>query len=155
MAAQWADGGAARSALMQDETAGLSSTLTGMGSLSYGETAGERMRTGLMLNDPEEEHSCFADNTHNDHFYNGVGIRNVYLGEYVRTDGATVSGPSVSDLVAAENPELDQKCAPVFRMQCWRLVASRRRQRQGLPMTRCLLAAMRAARRLSWAASTA
>jgi Uncharacterized iron-regulated protein len=26
--------------------------LTGMGSLSYGEQAGERMRLGLMLNDP-------------------------------------------------------------------------------------------------------
>jgi putative iron-regulated protein len=107
MAAQWADGGAARTTLMADEQAGLSAILTGMGSLSYGETAGERMRLGLMLNDPEEEHSCFADNTHNDHFYNGVGVRNVYLGSYTRTDGTTVDGPSLSDLVAATNPDLD------------------------------------------------
>jgi putative iron-regulated protein len=107
MSAQWADGGAARATLMADEQAGLSAILTGMGSLSYGETAGERMRLGLMLNDPEEEHSCFADNTHNDHFYNGVGIRNVYLGSYTRTDGTTVEGPSLSDLVAATNPDLD------------------------------------------------
>ncbi|WP_292290052.1 imelysin family protein [Marivita sp.] len=106
---QWAEGGDARDHLMQDEQAGLSAILTGMGSLSYGETAGERMRLGLMLNDPEEEHSCFADNTHNDHFYNGVGIQNVYLGRYVRIDGETVSGPSLSDLVAAENPDLDQE----------------------------------------------
>ena len=107
--AQWAEGGDARDTLMADEQAGLSAILTGMGSLSYGETAGERMRLGLMLNDPEEEHSCFADNTHNDHFYNGVGIQNVYLGRYVRIDGETVSGPSLSDLVAAENPDLDQE----------------------------------------------
>jgi putative iron-regulated protein len=107
MSAQWADGGAARTTLMADEQAGLSAILTGMGSLSYGETAGERMRLGLMLNDPEEEHSCFADNTHNDHFYNGVGIRNVYLGSYTRTDGTTVEGPSLSDLVAATNADLD------------------------------------------------
>lgn len=107
--AQWAEGGAARDYLMQDEQAGLSAILTGMGSLSYGETAGERMRLGLMLNDPEEEHSCFADNTHNDHFYNGVGIQNVYLGRYTRIDGTTVSGPSLSDLVAAKTPELDQE----------------------------------------------
>ena len=33
-----------------------------------------------MLNDPEEEHDCFADNTHNSHFYDALGIRNVYLG---------------------------------------------------------------------------
>ncbi|MDX5414531.1 MAG: peptidase, partial [Rhodobacterales bacterium] len=107
MAAQWAEDGAARASLMADENAGLAAILTGMGSLSYGETAGERMRLGLMLNDPEEEHSCFADNTHNDHFYNGVGIRSVYLGSYTRTDGTTVSGPSLSDLVAAKDAGLD------------------------------------------------
>jgi putative iron-regulated protein len=78
-----------------------------MGSLSYGETAGERMRLGVMLNDPEEEHSCFADNTHNDHFYNGVGIQSVYLGSYTRMDGSIVEGPSVSDLVAATDADLD------------------------------------------------
>ena len=105
--AQWAEDGAARGDLMADEEAGLTAILTGMGSLSYGETAGERMRLGLMLNDPEEEHSCFADNTHNDHYYNGVGIRNIYLGRYVRTDGTSVSGPSLSDLVAADDPSLD------------------------------------------------
>jgi len=109
MAAQWVEGGAARAALMEDETAGLSAMLTGMGSLSYGETAGERMRLGLMLNDPEEEHSCFADNTHNDHFYNGIGIQNVYHGTYTRIDGTNVSGPSLSDIVAGMDPALDME----------------------------------------------
>ena len=109
MVAQWEESGAARAALMADETAGLSAMLTGMGSLSYGETAGERMRLGLMLNDPEEEHSCFADNTHNDHFYNGVGIQNVYRGEYTRIDGTLISGPSLSDLVSVSNPTLDME----------------------------------------------
>ena len=107
MAAQWAEDGAARAALSADTDAGLAAMLTGMGSLSYGETAGERMRLGVMLNDPEEEHSCFADNTHNDHFYNGVGVRNVYHGEYVRVDGSLVSGPSLSDLVAGTDAALD------------------------------------------------
>jgi len=107
--ARWADAGAARENLMADEQAGLKAMLTGMGSLSYGETAGERMRLGLMLKDSEEEHSCFADNTHNDHDFNGGGIRNIYLGRYMRTDGTTVSGPSLSDMVAAENSELDKE----------------------------------------------
>jgi putative iron-regulated protein len=107
MAVAWADGGEARTELMGDANAGISAILTGMGSLSYGETAGERMRLGVMLNDPEEEHSCFADNTHNDHFYNGVGIQNVYLGEYIRVDGSLVSGPSLSDLVAETDAVLD------------------------------------------------
>ena len=107
MAAQWADGGAARNTLLSDEDAGIVAILTGMGSLSYGEQAGERMRLGLMLNDPEEEHDCFSDNTHNSHYYDGLGVRNVYLGEYVRIDGSLVSGPSLSDLMAATDADLD------------------------------------------------
>ncbi|KPD12753.1 imelysin family protein [Phaeobacter sp. 11ANDIMAR09] len=107
MTAQWATTGDARTGLLADETAGISAMLTGMGSLSYGETAGERMRLGLMLNDPEEEHDCFSDNTHNSHYYDGLGVQNVYLGEYIRVNGALVSGPSLSDLVSASDPALD------------------------------------------------
>lgn len=107
MAAQWATTGEARTGLLADETAGISAMLTGMGSLSYGETAGERMRLGLMLNDPEEEHDCFSDNTHNSHYYDGLGVQNVYLGEYVRVNGELVSGPSLSDLVTESDPALD------------------------------------------------
>lgn len=107
MSAQWADGGDARANVMADEGAGISAMLTGMGSLSYGEQAGERMRLGLMLNDPEEEHDCFSDNTHNSHYYDGLGIQNVYLGSYTRIDGSTVSGASLSDLVAEADAALD------------------------------------------------
>ncbi len=107
MAAAWAEGGEGRATVLADEDAGISAILTGMGSLSYGEQAGERMKLGLMLNDPEEEHDCFSDNTHNSHYYDGLGIRNVYLGSYTRVDGSTVTGPSLSSLVAAADPAVD------------------------------------------------
>lgn len=107
MVAQWQDNGAARGELMADEVAGISVILTGMGSLSYGEQAGERMRLGLLLNDPEEEHDCFSDNTHNSHFYDALGIRNVYLGSYTGIDGKIVSGPSLSSLVAEADSAVD------------------------------------------------
>lgn len=107
MAAQWGEAGQGRTTLLSDEDAGIAAMLTGMGSLSYGEQAGERMRLGLMLNDPEEEHDCFSDNTHNSHYYDGLGVQNVYLGEYVRVTGALVSGASLSDLVVATDPALD------------------------------------------------
>lgn len=107
MSAQWTDDGAARAALNKNTDAGLAAILSGMGSLSYGEVAGERMRLGVMLNDPEEEHSCFADNTHNDHYYDGLGVQNIYLGEYIRVDGTLVSGPSLSDLVSETDANLD------------------------------------------------
>jgi putative iron-regulated protein len=107
MVANWNAGGPARATLAADPAAAISAMLTGMGSLSYGELAGERMKLGLMLNDPEEEHDCFSDNTHNSHYYDGVGIRNVYLGSYTRVDGSVVDGPSLADLVAAADPALD------------------------------------------------
>lgn len=110
MAANWTQAGAARAALTDgNASAGLSTILTGMGSLSYGELAGERMKLGLLLHDPEEEHDCFSDNTHNSHLYDVVGIRNVYLGEYKRPDGSMVSGPSLSALVAEKNKALDME----------------------------------------------
>lgn len=107
MTTQWLQSGAARAALTANEDVGLAAILTGMGSLSYGEQAGERMRLGLMLNDPEEEHDCFSDNTHNSHYYDGLGIQNVYLGEYTRVDGTLVNGPSLADMMAASNADLD------------------------------------------------
>jgi putative iron-regulated protein len=104
MVAAWGPGGEARATVLADETAGLRAMLTGMGSLSYGELAGERMRLGLLLNDPEEEHDCFSDNTHMSHAMDQAGIVNVWAGRYQRVDGSVVSGPSLADLVTAADP---------------------------------------------------
>ena len=106
--AQWAPGGDASEALINGDVGeGLTTIVTGMGSLSYGELAGERMQLGLLLHDPEEEHDCFSDNTHNSHYYDAMGIRNVYVGEYRRIDGSMVSGPGLSSLVAASSADVD------------------------------------------------
>ncbi|MEM9279998.1 MAG: imelysin family protein [Pseudomonadota bacterium] len=107
MVGNWTTNGEARKAVMENPGNGISTILTGMGSLSYGELAGERMKLGLLLHDPEEEHDCFADNTHNSHLYDQVGIQNVYLGSYKRIDGSTVSGPSLAQMVAAKDSSLD------------------------------------------------
>jgi putative iron-regulated protein len=110
MVAQWAADGAARKALGDGSTdAGLVAIFTGLGSLSYGELAGERMKLGLLVHDPEEEHDCFSDNTHHSHYYDAMGIRNVYLGSYTRIDGSKVQGPSPSDLVKAKDPVVDER----------------------------------------------
>ncbi len=109
MVGDWGQTGAARAAVTTDPQAGLLAILTGMGSLSYGELAGQRMKLGLMLNDPEEEHDCFSDNTYNSYYYDGVGVRNVYLGSYTRVDGSVVSGPSVAELVASADPAVDRQ----------------------------------------------
>ncbi|MFK3791669.1 MULTISPECIES: imelysin family protein [Pseudomonas] len=86
---------------------GLRKMLFGMGSLSLGELAGERMKVSLEANSPEDEQDCFSDNTHNSHFYDAKGIRNVYLGEYTRVDGTKMTGASLSSLVAKADPAAD------------------------------------------------
>ncbi|SNR27963.1 imelysin family protein [Puniceibacterium sediminis] len=107
MVAQWAPEGEARTALTSDENAGLQAILTGMGSLSYGELAGQRMKLGVLLNDPEEEHDCFSDNTQWSHYYDALGVQQAYLGEYTRIDGTHIEGASLSDLVGAVNAAAD------------------------------------------------
>ncbi|MFY1018114.1 MULTISPECIES: imelysin family protein [Pseudomonadaceae] len=110
MVEQWKDGveGNYRSELVADSGEnGLRKMLFGMGSLSLGELAGERMKVALEANSTEDEHDCFSDNTHNSHFYNGKGIRNVYLGEYKKVDGSTLTGPSLADLVAKADAQAD------------------------------------------------
>lgn len=109
MTENWSSSGPARTALTANPQSSLSAILIGMGSLSYGELAGERMKLGLLLNDPEEEHDCFSDNTHNSHLYDALGIQNVYLGTYRRLDGSVIDGPSVSDLVSERDETLDSE----------------------------------------------
>lgn len=107
MVGNWTADGAARAARAALPELGISAILTGMGSLSFGEVAGERMKLGLLLHDPEEEHDCFSDNTHVSHLNDAIGVQNVYLGKYVRVDGSVVEGPSLSDVIAAKDAALD------------------------------------------------
>ena len=115
MVANWQANGTARKGLENGSSkAGLTSILTGLGSLSYGELAGERIQLGLMLHDPEEEHDCFSDNTHNSHYYDLIGMINVYTGRYVRIDGRVVSGPVISNLVKSIDPGLNKEMMDKF-----------------------------------------
>ncbi len=87
----------------------LRKMFVGLGSLSRGELAGERLEVALASQDQEDEHSCFSDNTHRDAVTNAKGIENVWLGRLVRVDGSTLQGPGLRDLVAAKNAALADK----------------------------------------------
>ena len=84
-----------------DTDAALTNIITGIGELSRGELAGERMTVAYEARSQEDEHSCFSDNTTADIVGNARGIQIVYTGNY-----GVVSGPGVMDLVAATNPAL-------------------------------------------------
>ena len=79
----------------------LTDIITGIGEMSRGELAGERMVVAYEERSQEDEHSCFSDNTNADILANAVGIQRVYTGNY-----GDVWGPGVMDLIAAEDPQL-------------------------------------------------
>lgn len=83
----------------------VNNIFTALGELSKGELSGERMFVAVDSGDQENEHSCFADNTHVDIIENYRGLVNVYTGSYLRTTGATVSGESYSAIGTEINPE--------------------------------------------------
>jgi putative iron-regulated protein len=102
---QWKpDTGAYRTEFLADPKGAITKMFRGIGALSSGELAGERMNVAFETKDQEDEHSCFSDNTDADIRNNASGIRMVYL-----ADGAGVTGPSLSSLVAAVDPALDTK----------------------------------------------
>lgn len=88
-----------------DQVEALRRMLFGMGSLVLGELAGERMKVALIAHSTEDEHDCFSDNTHNSHYFDMLGVANVYRGDYRRRDGSLIDGPGIDDLLAAGHPE--------------------------------------------------
>ncbi|WP_029029408.1 imelysin family protein [Salinarimonas rosea] len=133
MVAAWEDGGAARADIAgKGAEGGLATILTGLGSLSYGELAGERMKLGLLLHDPEEEHDCFSDNTHNSHYYNQVGMQALYGGRYERTDGSIVEGPGLADYAQAQAPEAAQAVSAAMEEAHARLAVMKQRADDGI-----------------------
>jgi len=110
VAKQWAPG--AKNYRAKFEKGGQESVrkmLLGLGALSRGELAGERLEVAMNSQDQEDEHSCFSDNTHRDVVNNARGIQNVWLGEYKRADGSQVKGASLRELVAGKNAALAEK----------------------------------------------
>jgi len=105
----WAPGAKSYRASFVGNPANVAKMMRGIGALSRGELAGERLEVALDSQSQEDEHSCFSDNTHRDVVANAVGIRNVWRGEYKRLDGSLLKGPSLRDLVAAKNPGVAAK----------------------------------------------
>ena len=87
--------------MAMDVNNSLNNIITGIGELSRGELAGERMTVAYEERSQEDEHSCFSDNTVADIIGNARGIQMVYTGDYGLT-----TGPGVMDLVAAVNEDL-------------------------------------------------
>lgn len=106
-------GGNYRAKFEQEGLESVRKMLVGIGSLSRGELAGERMEVALASQDQEDEQSCFSDNTHRDIVNDAIGIQNVWTGHYRTVDGQMLEGPSLKDWVdeadAAVSTQLTQQ----------------------------------------------
>jgi len=107
--------------LASDEQAALTKVLFSMGSLALGELAGERMKVALEANSTEDEHDCFSDNTHYSHYYNALGIANIYSGNFQRTNGNWLRGPSLESLIKDISPTLAKSLTNAFELTQARL----------------------------------
>lgn len=97
-----------RAAFEKNGKESIRKMLVGLGSLSRGELAGERLEVALYSQDQEDEQSCFSDNTNRDAIANAQGILNVWTGTYRRADGTDLTVPSLAELVAASAPQTSQ-----------------------------------------------
>ena len=97
-----------RAKFVASPSGSIANFLTGAFRYADGELSVERMQVALDAEEDaerqENEQSCFSDQTHMDIILGQKGIRNVYVGEYTRTDGSTVKGMSLSILVTSKNP---------------------------------------------------
>jgi putative iron-regulated protein len=105
----WAPNANYRARFERSGVESLRKAFVGLGSLSRGELAGERLEVALASQDQEDEHSCFSDNTHRDVVANALGIENVWLGRYRRADGRVLQGASLRDLVAVKDTALAER----------------------------------------------
>ncbi len=85
-----------------ETSAALTHIFTGIGELSRGELAGERMNVAYAERSQEDEHSCFSDNTTADIIGNAKGIQIVLNGEFPNAQDDT----SLIDLVGETDAEL-------------------------------------------------
>ncbi len=106
----WAENGAYRATFLALEPReALRRVLVGLAALAGPELAGQRINVAYTTKDQNDEHSCFSDTTNADLANDVLGIANVYHGRYTRTDGTTIQGPGLSDLVAARDADLDAR----------------------------------------------
>ena len=101
---QWKPGASYRSSFLAlTSDIAITKILTGAAKLSKGELAGERMVVAVENQNQEDEQSCFSDNTHRDIYSNAQSIHNIINGAYKNTDGSSISGTSLLDVLKLVN----------------------------------------------------
>jgi putative iron-regulated protein len=101
---QWTPGAAYRTTFVAGGLDSIAKALSGLGKLSKGEMAGERISAAYESKERRDQHDCFSSVTLLDYQRDLEGIQAMYLGDYAGKDG-----PGIDTLVAAVDPELDAR----------------------------------------------
>jgi len=96
----WADGATYRAQFESGGDDSLTKLLTGLGKMSKGELAGERINAGLESKARRDQHDCFSSKTVQDYVRDAQGLLELYQGSYGDTDG-----PGVDELVNARDAD--------------------------------------------------
>jgi len=97
----------------------LKKMITGFASFAKNELAAERFN-GIDTRDQEDEHSCFSDTTNQDFYYNILGIKIFFTGDYNGEEGPgidSISGSYSNRILNHLNKALevmDPDKAPVY-----------------------------------------
>lgn len=92
--------------LTQPATVALAKIISGVGNLSSSELMNERMLVPFATRSQENEQCCFSDTTHLDLIRNQMGVRDIFLGSYTRTDGSELAGPGLLALLQKNDAPL-------------------------------------------------
>lgn len=97
--------------LAKDPHSILSFMMTSMVAMAGDELKSERIENALLLEDQEEEQSCFSDTTMNDISGNFRGVSVLYRGSYnpINTGVPSVNGKGLGAYVFEMNPALHQE----------------------------------------------
>lgn len=100
----WAPDADYRKKFISDGMASVALALTGLGKMSKGELASQRINAPYASKSRRDQHDCFSSLTLTDYERNARGIQAMYLGNYGTNDG-----PGFDTLVHAANPDVDAR----------------------------------------------
>lgn len=100
----WAPGAPYRTTFTSGGKASLGLVFTGLGKLSKGELAGQRLAAPYQSKSRRDQHDCFSSETLTDYTRDAQGILDLYQGRY----GAH-AGVGIGTLVAVADRAIDEK----------------------------------------------
>ncbi len=101
----WKEGAPYRTAFVANEgNKSIVNVLSGLGKMSKGELAGERINAGLESKARRDQHNCFSSTTLVDYARDAQGIYDMWLGKH-----GAVDGKGIDELVAKSDQALADK----------------------------------------------